>query len=110
MAADYIVAIAAVPFLFLIFQKTFDSVFPDEFEVFYHAQMVFRAVAFIKGFQTFTGEVMAFVTESHQSFAYKLAVAAHKDAVLAARPAAFTVRPFKTLTVQVLFLRKIADA
>ena len=110
MAADHIITIAAAPFLILIFQKFSDSVLPDEFEVFYHTQVIFGTIALVEGFQAFTGKVPAFVAEPDQPVTEQFAVFFHEDTIIAARYAAPAIHSVKPVLFKVVFHRQVVDA
>ena len=63
MAAYVVAAMRAAPRLFLFLQKCRHAFCADEFEVFNHAQMIFRLIALIQSLQAFTGEGLAFITK-----------------------------------------------
>jgi hypothetical protein len=109
MAAYYPAALWTTPFRTFLIQKFFDSVFPDELEVFYHAQVIFSTIALIEGFQAFTGEVLTLIAEPDQSIAEQFAVFFHEEAVLTTRDATFAISPLEPVFVQSFFLRHITD-
>ena len=72
--------------------------------------MVFGAVAFIEISQPLAGKVLAFIAEAHKTFPQQVTVLFHEGAVLAAWQTAGTVLLRKSLLVQVICHRQIADA
>jgi len=80
-----------------------------EFEVLYHAHVVFGLVTLIKGFQPAAGEVPAFITEPYKPFPNSVAMFFHEDTILAAWQAASAVFPPESFLVQVVFHREVAD-
>lgn len=74
MAADHSAALRALPFLRFLCEECLHSVISDACQIFDHAQMIFRTVTFIQGFQAFAGELLAFKTKAHQPLTQQLAI------------------------------------
>jgi hypothetical protein len=68
MTAYYSTTIRAAPLCGFLFQEPLYAMFFYEFEVLYHAHVVFSLVTLIKGFQPAAGEVLAFITEPYKPF------------------------------------------
>jgi len=108
MAADHSAALWALPFLSFLCEKCLNSVVSDAYQVFDHAQVIARAVTFIKRFQAFAGELLALKTKAH--FPLRQQSAIHKQAVLPARDAARAAGLVEPLFVQFVDPRLVADA
>jgi len=110
MTAYYPTTIGAAPLGCFLFQEAPNTILFCEFEVLYHAHVVFGSVTLIEGSQPAAGEVPAFITEPYKSFPNQVTMLFHKNAILAARQAASAVCPPESFLVQVILHREVADA
>jgi hypothetical protein len=84
MTAYYTATLRASPFSRFLFQEALDAMLFYEFEVLYHAHVVFSSVTFIEGFQSAAGKVLAFITKPYKSLPNEVTMGFHKNAILAA--------------------------
>jgi len=109
MTAYHFATFRTAPFFLFLFQKTFDAMLFDEFEVFYHAHMVPGAVSFIEAFQSTTGKFFALIAKPNQPFPEQITMFFHKGTVLTAWPTATAVSLSKSLLLKVIFHRQITN-
>ena len=109
MAAYHSTTFGAAPFCLFLFQESLHTILLNKFEVFYHAHVVFCTIAFVEVFQSATGTILAFITETHKSPSQQVAVFCHKGAVLATWQATSAVFLPKSLLIKVGLHRQVAD-
>jgi len=81
----------------------------DELEVLNHAHMVLGTVALVESLQSTAGKTSALIAEPNESFPEQIALLLQEGTVLAAWQAAGAVRLRKSLLLQVVLHRQIAD-
>jgi hypothetical protein len=109
MAAYHPITFRAAPLCFFLFQELINAMLFDKLKVLYHAQMVFCAIAFIKVFQPATGKTLAFIAEAQKSFPQQITLTCHMGTVLTAWQTANAVLSRKSLLLEVIFHRQVAD-
>ena len=110
MAANHVSTIRAAPLFPFLFQELLDAMTFDELQVFYHAHMVFGAVALIKGNQPIAGEIVTIKAKPNKSFPNQIAMLFHEGTILTAWQAPGTVRSAKSLVFQIVFKGQVIDA
>lgn len=73
-----------------------------EFEVLYHAHVVFGAVAFVKGLQPTAGELLAFITKPYKAVPQSVTLLLHKSTFFAAWQTTRAILLPKSLLLQVV--------
>jgi hypothetical protein len=102
VAADHISAFRTPPPFHFRLQKALNTVLFDKQQIFYHAHVIKSAVPLIECFQATTWEIAALIAKADKPLAQQVAIFAHVGTVLAAWPAAGTIRLVKTILFQVI--------
>ena len=110
MATDYSVTIKAFPFFSLFFQEFVYAMFLNEAEIVNEAHAIERAISFVKMFQVFTGEVVAFITVFYLLVQQQIASFLEKGAFLFSWTTTFTVGHSDTFSFDIMFQSKVATA
>jgi len=104
-APGALAAVGAFPFFRFLFEETLHALFAYITQIFNHTQTVFRAVAFVERFQSFTRKIFALIAEPHKPLAELFADITHVQTVFAAGDASLAVYTVYTFLFQVVFPR-----